>query len=243
MHRKAAEETLIGHKLTIVSSFDEAIKVMSTQVDYKELNRLTEQAVGKLAKDAPQAERTAWYAKQDELKPQVTTTPDFEVVLTDMNMPMSHQTLAPGVFKREEVPYGFVLALRAAQIGVKYIAMVTDTNHHKGAMSAALDHLGSAYYSSKEKPIEMNGAKVLFLHAPFLTDTIKDAPCDSCERNPGACTWCNGSLKNEYNPSEPCGCTKKETPGKCYNCNGTLKYDKDVHERKDWGKVLAHLTA
>src|SRR3989344_8247542 len=71
----------------------------------------------------------------------------FEVVLTDMNLPMSKDKLADGVFKSsEEVPYGFVLSLMAALRGAKFVAMVTDANHHYGAMSAATDHLQTAFY-------------------------------------------------------------------------------------------------
>jgi CheY-like chemotaxis protein len=240
MHRTAATETLAGHDLTIVASFDEAIEAMSTHVDYNELNRLCDEAVGKLPENPTDAEHTAWYEKSNEFEPQVTTKPNFEVVLTDMNMPMSRQTLARGVFKREEVPYGFILALRAATIGAKYIAMVTDTNHHQGAISAALDHLGASYYSGNEKPFEINGAKVLFLHAPFVKDVVKDAPCESCAENPGVCSWCNGTLTHKTYGGK-CDCAKR-VAGKCYNCQGTTKYDKKVSERKDWGRVLAHLT-
>ena len=71
----------------------------------------------------------------------------YEVVLTDMMMPMSKKKLAPGIFNPGElVPYGFVVALKAALRGAKFVAMITDTNHHRGAMSAALDLLGRPEY-------------------------------------------------------------------------------------------------
>jgi CheY-like chemotaxis protein len=241
MHRTAAAETLAGHELTIVASFDAGIKAMSTEVDHKELERLKSvtnfpdypRGVGATDKD-----REAWDAKLRELEDQTRPRPQFDAVLTDMNMPMSRQTLAPGVYQYDaEVPYGFILALRASQIGAKYVAMVTDTNHHQGAMSAAIDHLGEAYYRGTEEPFEINGAKVLFLHAPFVEDAIKDAPCDTCKENPGICASCKGTGTSVYS-HKPCNLCSN---GKCHHCKGTTKADKTVQERKNWGRVLAHL--
>lgn len=105
---------------------------------------------------------------------------EYEVVLTDMNMPMSAQTISKELYDPEqEVAYGFVLALHAAQKGAKFVAMVTDTNHHRGAMSAALDHIGFPYYPSESlggftPNFVINGAKVMFIHAPLINDEIKD---------------------------------------------------------------------
>lgn len=93
----------------------------------------------------------------------------FEAVLTDMLMPMSRSTLAQGIYRHGElVSYGFIIALKAAMRGAKYVAMVTDVNHHYSAISAALDYLGSAYYSGREDVFYINGAKVKFVHAPFV---------------------------------------------------------------------------
>jgi CheY-like chemotaxis protein len=101
----------------------------------------------------------------------------FEAVLVDMMMPMSEATLAPDVWvPDEQVPYGFILVLKAALRGARFVAMVTDTNHHEGAMSAALDHLGPGYYpDNDDQPpfapnFVINGAKVMFVHAPFCRD-------------------------------------------------------------------------
>jgi CheY-like chemotaxis protein len=241
MHRTAAAETLAGHELTIVESFDEGIKAMSTEVDHKKLERLkieTNFPEYPRGEGATDKDREAWDAKLRELEDRTRPRPQFEAVLTDMNMPMSRQTLAPGVYEwKTEVPYGFILALRASQIGAKHVAMVTDTNHHQGAMSAAIDHLGGAYYRGTEEPFEINGAKVLFLHAPFVEDTIKDAPCDTCKENPGVCALCKGTGKSVHS-HKPCNLC---SDGKCHHCKGTTKADKAVHERKDWGRALAHL--
>ena len=170
---------------------------------------------------------------------------NYEAVLTDMNMPMSKGTLSREAYKPDEqVPYGFVLALLAAHRGAKYVAMVTDTNHHKGAMSNALDKLSPTYYKYEEewsnfdrvKLFTINGAKCIFVHAPFVKDIIKNAPCDCRD---GLCQGCHGTFKDGY--GDPCYCTKDENPGKCNECKGHLRFDKKVEERKDWGRVLNDL--
>ncbi len=243
MHRQSARETLEGHDLTIASSFDEGIEALSTAVDYAKVELLrAETGLGKFpGHDAPKEEQEAYRTKDCEIQAKSCRKPNFEVVLVDMMMPMSKATLGPGVWNpKEEVPYGFILALRAAKAGAKYVAMVTDTNHHDGAMSAAIDHLGSAYYRGSEQPFEVDGAKVLFLHTPFVTDIVKDTDCKSCSQNPGICPICKGSLKNPYRGGACASCEK--IPGKCNNCKGTTKYDEPVRRRKDWGRVLQHLT-
>ena len=194
MHQQSAIETLAGHDLVLVKTFDEAMKIMGEEID-------------------------------------------FEAVLTDMMMPMSEQTLAPGVFNpSEQVPYGFVVALKAASQGAKYVAVVTDTNHHHSPISAALDHIGRAYFHLKweaQQIFDICGAKVIFAHAPFVTDIIKDAPCTMCEGS-GKCPACQWR-------GTKCPCQETEKPGVCSRCQGTLKADKEVEERKDWGRVLNFL--
>lgn len=140
IHQASAIQTLEGHEVTIAKSFGEAMQIMMWGD----------------SKDFP-----------------------FEVVLTDMMMPMSKETLVPEAFKPDEqVPYGFIVALKASLCGAKFVAMITDSNHHKGAMSAALDYLGPSYYewihgaefggSYRPHVFEINGARVVFMHAPFL---------------------------------------------------------------------------
>jgi len=168
----------------------------------------------------------------------------FDVVLTDMMMPMSREKLASEFFNfGEQVPYGFVIALKAALRGAKFVAMVTDTNHHAGAMSAAIDHLGDCYYRERGfKPnFVVNGAKVMFVHTPFIEEFRKDASCDYCKKNPGACSFCNGTgTLSGYGHSTKCHRCAGHV-GKCKFCKGTTKADQTVQERKDWGRVLLDL--
>ena len=218
-HRKSAEETLAGHDVTMVKSFDEAMGLIERKIDEGSLERLLFDA-GFPTKPKYSDERwdAYWKAREEAETMSVIPLP-FDVILTDMMMPMSQKTLAPGVFNpKEQVPYGLIIALKAALYGIRFVAMVTDTNHHQGAMSAAIDHLGTAYYQDGCKPNFMiNGAKVMFVHAPFCEDVVGQK----------ACSPCRGSGDN----------------GKCSYCRGTGKVDDVRHDRKDWGKVLADLTA
>lgn len=92
----------------------------------------------------------------------------FDVVLTDLHLPMSSRTLGPEAFKLGElVPYGILLMIEAARQGAKFVAVVTDLNHHADPFSAAFDH-----YSRFSVQIE--GAKVSMLHARLGRDGAKD---------------------------------------------------------------------
>ena len=203
LHRSSAVETLAGHDVTIVASFEEGINLLKGKEDVA-----------------------------------------FEAVLTDMMMSAGRSGAASGMCNpNEQVPYGFILALRAALRGVPFVAMVTDTNHHKSAMSAALDYLGSGYYPENgfTPNFVFNNAKVMFVHTPFVEDLVKDAPCTRCEENPGICCHCHGTGESQMYLGESCGLCK-ENRGVCDKCNGTLKFDDTVHERKDWGQILTDLT-
>jgi len=242
MHRQSARETLAGHEVTIHSSFDQAIDAMKVEIDEENVQKvLTEAGFSRKPEqeDTQEYRKAYWKAHSEAEKASVIPFP-FETVLVDMMMPMSRRTLASDAYNwGEEVPYGFVLALRAALRGARFIAVVTDTNHHKGAMSAALDHLGFAYYRSMRPNFTINGAKCLFIHTPFVKDLVKDAPCYSCRENPGVCGCCRGTGTG-YITHKPCHMC---TDGKCTHCKGTGKADTTVEERKDWGQVLRDLTS
>ncbi len=182
---------------------------------------------------------------------EVLTKEKFEAVLTDMNLPMSKMALHDEAFNpSEQVSYGFVLALLAAKHGAKYIAMLTDTNHHKGAMSAAIDCIAPTYYewgeggmhAGKPTVFHINDATAVFVHTPFLEDFLPDSDCIYCHGT-GLCPTCDGTLISNWD-KEACWCTREDRAhhkSKCGTCNGTLKYMKSVYERKDWGRVLKDL--
>ena len=85
---------------------------------------------------------------------------EYEVVLTDMEMPMSTKLSAYILGKL--IPYGLLIEKEATMRGVRYVAVVTDLNHHTDPFSAAFDHFADHEY------IE-NGAKVKYMHAPMTT--------------------------------------------------------------------------
>jgi CheY-like chemotaxis protein len=95
----------------------------------------------------------------------------YEVVLSDLYLPMSAQTLSDKAFELGKlVPYGLLLALAAARRDAKYVAVATDLNHHADALAAAFDHFFSHTY-------EINGATVRFLHSPMTEingESVKD---------------------------------------------------------------------
>ncbi|MEN9582488.1 MAG: Response regulator receiver domain [Candidatus Parcubacteria bacterium] len=83
-----------------------------------------------------------------EAMEQLTPGSDYDVVLTDLNMPICetsafHPYVRGTLYKDDEViPYGMFIVFRAASVGVKKIAIVTDKGHHASAANAALECLG-----------------------------------------------------------------------------------------------------
>ncbi len=82
----------------------------------------------------------------------------FDVVLTDLHLPMSSKTMGDKFKLGELVPYGILLMIEAARQGAKKVAVVTDLSHHDDPFSAAFDHFS-------QFPISIEGATVLMLHA------------------------------------------------------------------------------
>lgn len=248
MHRTSAAETLAGHDVTIVSSFKEGIDLLSMKIDEENVSRLLVEVGFEKEPDrksVPEAEwsqvwKAYWDAKEKARAKSIIPLP-FEAVLTDMMMPAGYAHAAnANVRGDEQVPFGFILALKAAARGAKYVALVTDINHHNSAMSAGLDHLGDSYWRKGFTPnFEINGARVMFVHAPFVEDVVKDAPCTWCQEKPGVCNSCLGSGNSRYGSGRCHSC--KDQIGVCQNCKGTTKADKTAHERKDWGTVLQAL--
>ncbi|HEX7724801.1 MAG TPA: hypothetical protein VF438_03655 [Candidatus Paceibacterota bacterium] len=86
----------------------------------------------------------------------------FEVVLTDLHMPMCSRTMGDKFRLGELVPYGLLIALEAARRDSSRVAVVTDINHHNDPISAAFDH-----FSRFEFAVEK--ARVTMHHARFTT--------------------------------------------------------------------------
>ncbi|MEI8337552.1 MAG: hypothetical protein WCF92_00200 [bacterium] len=94
---------------------------------------------------------------------EVLNNEKFDVVLTDLHLPMSSKTMGSKFKLGELVPYGILLMLEASRQGAKLVAVVTDLSHHDDPFSAAFDH-----YS--RFPISIEGAKVRMLHARISDD-------------------------------------------------------------------------
>lgn len=142
-HQESARQTLVGHDVTIVGSFDEALGATAKYYDYA----------------------------NKKCKAVLTKENGFDAVLIDLMMPVSNSpTLIREPYKPDDqAPYGMILALLAAERGAKYVAVVTDTNHHDSPMSNAFDQLGPSYYrGSRIIKYTINGAICTFVHTPFI---------------------------------------------------------------------------
>lgn len=248
MHRDAALETLAGHDVTVVRGFDEAMKLLQPwTTDEATVDRLLVEAGFPEAPGRGSERIDAYMTAKKAAYAQARVGFSFDAVLTDMMMPMSRDKLAPGIFRsQEQVAYGFIIALRAAQCGAKFVAMLTDTNHHQGAMSAALDHLSGPSYQGCW-PLQIDGAKVVFVHAPFIKEVVGKKDCTWCKAS-GVCSTCGGTKQatdweKKTRSCWSCSVTDQPPTGVCRYCEGTRQEDDVRHERKDWGQVLKDLIA
>lgn len=215
--------SLADHDVTVVSSFDEAMDIMRLHPAEKTVRRLLTEAGFPNNPDSDDPELMRAYRKAlRDAEAQSAAPFGFDVVLTEMELPMSERMLLPSFFNPDaNVPYGFVIALKAAFRGATYVAMVSDTEHTDGAMSAALAHIGGEKYEDGASPnFTINGCKVMFVHMPHATAIMHNVPCNRCFDAP------------------------IEVVKFCRNCKGTGRYNRtDVLASKDWGRVLADLTA
>lgn len=121
-HQASAKAGLAGHKLTVVTGYEEAMKIIGSE--------------------------------------------KFDVVLTDLQMPMSSTMLNPEAFKLGElVHYGILLMIEAAHQGAKHVAVVTDISNHAQHNNWLIRALDRFLY-----PMQIEGAKVLMMHAPMRQD-------------------------------------------------------------------------
>jgi len=86
---------------------------------------------------------------------------NFDVVLTDMEMPMSSRGAIATHVLGKLIPYGLLIEKEASLRGIKQIAVVTDLNHHTDPFACAFD-----YFSQYD--FEINGSHVKYMHAPMI---------------------------------------------------------------------------
>lgn len=86
----------------------------------------------------------------------------FDAALFDLFLPEEKAEGLDGADPSKEQPYGLIMAFRAVQCGVKYIGVITDANHHRNAISNALDMICPPYWwSGMHQPVFRIGESIL----------------------------------------------------------------------------------
>ncbi len=168
VNRNHATETLGKHDLTVVGSYDVAKNLMDTKFDEGQIrSRLLRQGhyYHRDLKPGRSSEPAYWNAYYEAHDQSEIPFP-FDVVLTDMMLPMSQEYPTSRLYKAGQLePLGLILALMAAKRGAKFVALATDINHHDSAMSGGLDELNPLRATTEIYSID--SARVIFTHAPM----------------------------------------------------------------------------
>ncbi len=220
---KAAEQTLAGHQLTLVGSYDDAYKLLEEpSADYKEVEAELKRLGYNRRPDLSQEEKNAFQKEQARLEKELRPAGNFDVVLCDMMMPAGKRIQVSNDLVGQLMPVGFALVLDAVLHGAKYVGMLTDGDHHNHPAVAWIDRL-SSYHGWSDDPYKcparfiVNGATVGYFRGQntFLVEG------ETCEK-------CKGTRIDDN--SEFAG------PPVCYACTADGKV-----RAKDWGKVLKRL--
>lgn len=149
-HRLSAQASLKGHDVTVVGTYDEAQQALVPQFDFDKFESIRGDLLRQsgLPGDfnpwrggATEEQKALYEAASIKARKQATTQSDFDVVMTDLLVPASKQALGgPGIrHAGKEMPLGAIIALLAIRAGARYVAVVTDENHHYHPASAAFD--------------------------------------------------------------------------------------------------------
>lgn len=243
IHQMSARQTLVGHNLTIVGTYDEARELLqephaSWEAVQEELNR---RGYGEdYRKDLTDEKRLALRKERAQIE-QELCPPSFDAVLSDLLIPASSQTMGPKGMKYvgQEMPVGFALSLMAAIHGAKYVAVVTDTNHHDHPASAMLDPFVSRCpheHDTEGTPprLTINGAKTGYYQSE--STLIEGTTCPDCNGtgNKEACCCIESNAGSPKPDCDNC----KGTGHSCWACRNSGK-----RWGKNWGAVLSHLTS
>ncbi len=107
-----------------------------------------------------------------------TNRHDYDAVLVDLLMPASKYLQGEGLhLAGQEMPVGIFLALLAAKNGAKYVALLTDSNHHAHPASACIDSFNE--HETKPTIFQVEGARVLLANNRlwinrFRPDNLKE---------------------------------------------------------------------
>lgn len=200
-HQQSARQVLgAEHSLTVVGTHDEALKLLETKRDEAKYETLRAQY---------KEQGVAGYYERAIAESRL---PYWDAVLCDLLMPAGRNAQGGEGLKYvgQEMPIGWSLAITAALRGAKYVAVVTDMNHHSHPASAMLD-------SMNRKVFDLHTAKALFTN---------DVRMVGIEGTQSVCTGCLGE-----------GTQSNGTHTyKCCTCGGTkVSYSK---HGKDWSKIL-----
>lgn len=157
VNRKAAEAQLKGHDLTVVGTYDEAQKLLESQIDGEKASAILKGQFGDFNPycSDDKMKKSEYFAARKVADEQATTYPNFDVVLTDLLVPASRQSQSPDSrlrFAGQEMPVGIFIGLLAAVRGnVRHVAVFTDSNHHSHPASACFDAFN--YYYGPAEPL------------------------------------------------------------------------------------------
>lgn len=186
-HLKSAHQTLTEHDLTVCDNHDEALELLQIPYDEEEKERLLTEA------KAQEMTHEQWNQAYEHILKE-TRKPYWDVVLSDLLMPAGRNAQGNDGAKYigQEMPIGWSLALTAAKHGAKYVAVVTDMNHHHHPASAMLDTLNRHIFT-------IDGARALFTNSVNLVGIAGTED---------TCPTCSGTKKSQYG-------------SECWNCKGT----------------------
>ena len=207
VHLKAAEQTLADCELTTCSTHDEAHELLLPKYDEEKRDLLYKKYMGESLSSNEFWERVC----------EESRFPYWDAVLCDLLMPAGERAQGDqGLrFVGQEMAIGWGLALNAVENGAKYVAVVTDMDHHDHPASALLDNVS-------EHVFQMDNSRILFTNNVGMVG-IKGTE-DSCQK-------CSGTKELSRHDG---------TKYPCYSCGGT---GTDFAEKgKDWGDVLTKLT-
>ncbi len=176
VHQQSARQTLVGHDLTVATSYEEGFNILVP---------LDDRYVVKGGKGT-----MFDVVLSDLLMPAPGTMLSPKAILE---------------FKDKEQPLGWALVLRAVLNGTRYAAVVSQTDHHDHPAAFALDAIDNANdswgdskyqrgFPMKKPQFDINGAKVGFFHAPTcLVEGVY------------GCRWeCNKGKNSSGEPCELC---------------------------------------
>jgi len=144
-HLTAAKVLLKDHDLVLASTYDEAQKLLTRDIDWKQVDVYLKEAG--FTNESPRDAK--WKQAYAQAKEKATYRPNFDAVLSDLLLPASKYMLGDRGMQHvgKEMPLGTILAFLALAAGVKRVAVVTDTNHHDHPASAAFDAFAGDMFS------------------------------------------------------------------------------------------------